>query len=64
MLRVWECKKCKRKMLDCDLKRTKCSENSCGSYMLSFCPYCMDKGHYGEVEVINRFCKMIGDDGI
>lgn len=37
---IYICKKCGRRMLTCDLVRSKCSENFCGSYLLNFCPDC------------------------
>ena len=37
---IYKCKKCGERFLPCDLVRTKCSENECGAYMLTFCPKC------------------------
>ena len=40
---IYRCTKCKERFLPCDLVRTKCSENECGAYMLTFCPKCFGK---------------------
>ena len=40
---IYKCKKCGERFLSCDLVRTKCSENECGAYMLTFCPKCFGK---------------------
>ena len=42
---IYICKKCGRRMLTCDLVRSKCSEDFCGSYLLNFCPDC-----FGQIE--------------
>ena len=40
---IYKCKKCGERFLSCDLVRTKCSENECGAFMLTFCPKCFGK---------------------
>ena len=39
---IYVCKKCGRRLLTCDLVRSKCSEDFCGSYLLNFCPDCFE----------------------
>lgn len=42
-MKIYECPECKRKYLPCDLVKTKCSENYVGSYMIGYCPECLEK---------------------
>ncbi len=39
-MEIYKCERCKKRFLTCDLVRTKCSENECGSYLIPFCPEC------------------------
>lgn len=46
----FKCKRCGRVYLAVELKRTKCSENFVGSYLLDFCEDCFGRLEYVDEE--------------
>lgn len=39
----YQCPNCKTKYLECDLTKTICSENGIETYIVKYCPKCMNK---------------------
>lgn len=48
-MKKFECKTCGKVYLECDLARTKCSENMASQYMATTCPKCLRKLHVGDL---------------
>lgn len=42
-MKMYRCNHCGQVYLECDLIRTKCSENMTGAYLMTKCPKCMVK---------------------
>lgn len=49
-MKKYKCTKCGTVYMECDLHRTKCSENWCGPYLIQFCPKCIRRNEVGELK--------------
>lgn len=48
-MRKFQCRRCGKVYPECDLVRTKCSENMVGQYMATQCPKCLRKRQVGDL---------------
>ena len=53
-MNLYECPECHVMYSKADLIRTKCSENEVGSYMIDYCPKCMNKRKPKMVKLFER----------
>lgn len=54
MLKVYQCPKCGAMYLECDLLRTKCSENYVGTYIEENCPKCFRRLEIVKLRSLNE----------
>lgn len=53
-MKRYKCNKCKRVYYECDLVKSKCSENVVGAYISCICPKCIYKGDFVELVEIKE----------